>query len=366
MAQSLPVLMYHYISNYPNSISVSPKHFEEHCRGMAESGWRGISLQEAEFFFLKGEPLPPKSVLITFDDGYLDNFVYAWPLLQKYGHKGVIFAVTERLSSNQEVHPTLFDVWNNNISLNTITNLVDNPIKITRLGLKKRKDLFLSWNECRIMEKSGTLCIGAHSAHHLATFSSNTWDGLYVPTDQHRTFYKINTPIVWGMPCFKEKSALQKAFIPSTDLIQYITKNIPQDTQKAYEYFQQQDNIQKFEKELRKVPANMLGAFETTQEYTKRLQSEFEICKYTLEQELGHTVMSFCWPWGEHSQLAESIGQEYGFSIFYRTSMGPNVSKNALAINRFKVRDKGWNWLRLRLEIYSRPIFASCYAKIRL
>ena len=96
-AYSLPVLMYHYVSRFPGAIAVSPEHFEDQCRGMAEHGWRGIGLDEAEGFLLKGAPLPPRSLLITFDDGYLDNYVYAWPILRKYGHKGVVFAVTERM-----------------------------------------------------------------------------------------------------------------------------------------------------------------------------------------------------------------------------------------------------------------------------
>ena len=45
-AYSLPVLMYHYVSRFPGAIAVSPEHFEDQCRGMAEHGWRGIGLAE--------------------------------------------------------------------------------------------------------------------------------------------------------------------------------------------------------------------------------------------------------------------------------------------------------------------------------
>ena len=77
---------------------------------MAEHGWRGIGLDEAEAFLLEGAPLPPRSLLITFDDGYLDNYVYAWPILRKYGHKGVVFAVTDRMEAEKKRRPTLADV----------------------------------------------------------------------------------------------------------------------------------------------------------------------------------------------------------------------------------------------------------------
>lgn len=367
MLQSLPVLMYHYISNYPGSISVSPYNFEKHCQGMAENGWRGISLQEAENFLLKGEKLPPKSVLISFDDGYLDNFIYAWPILKKYGHHGVIFVVTNRIVSNQKIRPTLFDVWNNSLSNEVLSTLVDMPIKHTVIGFKKRKDTFLSWEECRLMEKSGVISIGAHSAHHHAIFANNKWKELYAPSDQYRTFYKIDAPVVWGMPCFKESSALRcKAFIPSKKLIEIVTHHVPQQKKQAYEYLQQSQNITNLKQKLHALSSNSLGSFETWEQQQKRIIIEFEQCKNTLEKELRHSVQSFCWPWGEHSALAQIIGKNFGFSCFYNTSMGANTPKKYSAINRFKVRNKGWNWLRWRLEIYSRVFPATLYAKIRI
>lgn len=68
-AYSLPVLMYHYVSRFPGAIAVSPEHFEDQCRGMAEHGRLRDGIDEAEGFLLKGAPLPPRSLLITFDDG---------------------------------------------------------------------------------------------------------------------------------------------------------------------------------------------------------------------------------------------------------------------------------------------------------
>mgnify|MGYP003623697246 FL=1 len=71
--KSLPVLMHHLISNDTSHISVVPAVFEEQCKSLAEQGWFGIGLEEAEDFLINGTPLPEKSFLLTFDDGYLDN-----------------------------------------------------------------------------------------------------------------------------------------------------------------------------------------------------------------------------------------------------------------------------------------------------
>src|SRR5690606_31029428 len=62
-------------------------------RGLSERGYRSLRAQEFAAF-LEGAPLPKKSVLITFDDGYLDNWVYAHPVLKRYGMSAVLFAIT--------------------------------------------------------------------------------------------------------------------------------------------------------------------------------------------------------------------------------------------------------------------------------
>ena len=53
----------------------------------------GISFDELQAYVLRGEPLPKKPVVITFDDGYLSNYTLAYPILQKYGMKAAIFSI---------------------------------------------------------------------------------------------------------------------------------------------------------------------------------------------------------------------------------------------------------------------------------
>ena len=74
------------------------------------AGNAGRLHRQVEAFLLHGTPLPRRSLLITFDDGYLDNYVYAWPILRKYGHKGVVFAVTDAWQKASGPRPTLADV----------------------------------------------------------------------------------------------------------------------------------------------------------------------------------------------------------------------------------------------------------------
>jgi len=93
MAKALPVLMYHHVAPVPGLVTLAPAVFRQQMERIARDGWQTIGSEDLERFFA-GQPLPAKSVMITFDDGYLDNFVHAHPVLEEFGQKAVLFVVT--------------------------------------------------------------------------------------------------------------------------------------------------------------------------------------------------------------------------------------------------------------------------------
>ena len=364
--------MYHYISRFSGSIAVSPEHFEAHCKGMADAGWRGIGLAEAEAYFLEGAPLPPRSALITFDDGFLDNYVYAWPILKKYGHQGVVFAVTERLERTGETRPTLEDVWNGSLQASALPP-VDAPMERDELGFSQRRDLFLSWEEARRMEQSGVMAVAAHTARHLAVFSAPVFpkEGesprVRAPRGHGNTFYQVDAPTPWGLPLFKERPAMHsRAFTPSPALLNAIRGMVPQTAPEAAAFFRDEANTARLLKKIDSFSVQELGDMESDEARRQRVHAELALCAETLRRELGHPVRTLCWPWGRGSDVAREEARALGFSVFFETRMGANPAGLPLAVKRFKVRDKGWNWLRLRLELYSRPWLANVYAKVRI
>lgn len=92
-SRALPVLMYHHVSPQPGLVTVAPETFRDQIARLAKAGWRTMGLDAVERFFA-GEPIPEKTCIITFDDGYLDNMVHAAPVLRAAGMKGVVFTVT--------------------------------------------------------------------------------------------------------------------------------------------------------------------------------------------------------------------------------------------------------------------------------
>ena len=90
----LPVLMYHnIIEGADGGMNMTPELFEAHMSRLHEEGYNSVTLEELENYVVKGTELPEKPVLITFDDGYIGNYTYGYPILEKYGFNAVIYSI---------------------------------------------------------------------------------------------------------------------------------------------------------------------------------------------------------------------------------------------------------------------------------
>ncbi len=363
-AQSLPVLMYHYISRHANSIAVSPELFARHCAAMRDAGWRGIGLAEAEAYFLHGAPLPAKSCLITFDDGYLDNYVHAWPILREYGHKGVIFAVTSKIEQGDTLRPTSADLGQNGLTEGNLPR-VDQPFVEHSDGYTVRHDLFFNWREARHMEESGAIDVAAHSFSHQSVFTNGSFTNFLLPGKRGRTFDRT-ADAFWGQPKFTQGAGLaNRAFVPDPGLMERIKALVPQNDSEAFAFAADPAHVETLKKLVQSAGPD-LGRMETDEEMAARMRAEITIGKTLLEKELGHPVSTLCWPWGAYSPLALQLGQEAGFTVFITTKGGANPPRSPLAVCRFKAKDKEPSWLLSRLWIYSRPLIAGLYARLQL
>ncbi len=103
----VPILMYHYISDPPPGsgsfrydLSVTPRNFEAQLQYLKREGYQSITLNDLALFLTVGKPLPPKPVILTFDDGYRDAYIHAFPLLQRFGFAGTFFLISSQLDAN--------------------------------------------------------------------------------------------------------------------------------------------------------------------------------------------------------------------------------------------------------------------------
>ncbi len=100
----MPILMYHFLSIppanadiYRRDLSVSPENFEAQLAYLKDAGYTTIHLSDLVYFLAGVRDLPPKPIVISFDDGYADNYTNAFPLLEKYGFVATFSVVTDPL-----------------------------------------------------------------------------------------------------------------------------------------------------------------------------------------------------------------------------------------------------------------------------
>ncbi|MBI1280179.1 MAG: polysaccharide deacetylase family protein [Anaerolineaceae bacterium] len=103
----LPILMYHYVSELPphadeirRGLTVTPSIFKSHMQYLHDQGYNTISLYDLYDALTNGKSLPPKSIILTFDDGYEDAYTNVFPILKQFGFIGTFFIITSRPDAN--------------------------------------------------------------------------------------------------------------------------------------------------------------------------------------------------------------------------------------------------------------------------
>jgi hypothetical protein len=98
----LRVLEYHSISTdgFEDRITISKEKFIKQLDYLKENGYQTMWLSEIDHYQKQQKPLPPKTVVLTFDDGYVNNYTELFPLLQQYNMKATCFMVLGRIGKN--------------------------------------------------------------------------------------------------------------------------------------------------------------------------------------------------------------------------------------------------------------------------
>lgn len=95
--KDIRILMYHLIDNpRPEDrfgICVSKENFSQQMEYLYQNGYQTIQLQDLVNYIRHQKTIPDKSIIITFDDGYLDNYLHAYPILKKYNFTATFFIV---------------------------------------------------------------------------------------------------------------------------------------------------------------------------------------------------------------------------------------------------------------------------------
>ncbi len=99
---TIPILLYHHIGISPidSRYYVPPEKFEQEIKVLHDLNYTSITVKMLVQAITLGRELPAHSILITFDDGHVDNYTNAFPIMQKYGFTGVLYIVTNYLGTS--------------------------------------------------------------------------------------------------------------------------------------------------------------------------------------------------------------------------------------------------------------------------
>lgn len=104
MYGSCVVLLYHRVTDIesdPQLLCVKPKNFENHISLLSKK-FKVLTVEEFKFYIENKKKFPKKSVLLTFDDGYADNYLEALPILEKYKSQALFYIATGTLNTKNE------------------------------------------------------------------------------------------------------------------------------------------------------------------------------------------------------------------------------------------------------------------------
>lgn len=149
---SFGILIYHRVCPtvnrwYPPTYHVVPEVFEHQLRWLLNQGYQAWPLQKLIAFHREKTPIPSKVFAVTFDDGYENNYTFAYPILKRLHIPATIFLATEFIDT---ARPFPFDNW----------------------SLDARHEKFpdawkaLNWEQCREMQESGLIEFGCHTHTH--------------------------------------------------------------------------------------------------------------------------------------------------------------------------------------------------------
>ncbi len=152
----VPVFMYHHINTHKGDmVTVTPDIFEIQMRYLHETGYRTLKAHELVSYIQGNLAMKDKAVMITFDDGWLDNYLYAFPILKKYKINASIFIVTN---------------WVDNASSQDFSNITTVPTHEESAFLVKQNrehEVVLNWGLIDEMEGSGLVEFHSHTQNHV-------------------------------------------------------------------------------------------------------------------------------------------------------------------------------------------------------
>jgi len=341
----IPVVMFHSVGLAGTDwifshLSEPLEHFEEKIAALSRAGYHFLFWDDLYEHMAGRWKAPKKSIMLTFDDGYLDNWVYAFPVLRKYGAKGTIFVNPEFVDPADELRPNIEDVWEGQCH--------EESLQVAG---------FLNWPEMRAMEASGLVDIQSHSLTHTWYYSGPTVKDFHRPADtrhpwlawnarpERKPYYMMEDQssfVPEGTPVYEHEKALacRRYFPPEPvleGLIRFVRENGGPDFFLAEGW---NERLRSRHSSLMMSHGNK-GRRETEEEYRKRILFELIESKKLIEENLDKRVDYICWPGGGYNRTVLALAREVGYRSWTFASRDQSDFRNIPGVGKEQVRRVG-------------------------
>ena len=342
----VPALMFHSVGleKHPwawSHISEPLKTFEAKIALLRDKGFNGIFWHELYEYMAGRVTLPENSILLTFDDGYLDNWVYVFPILRKYGMKGTIFVTPDFVDPGNSLRPNLDDVKSGACDSNEL-----------------QVPGFLNWAEMREMEKSGVIDVQSHAMTHTWYFSGPRIADFHRPHDiapypwllwnarpDRKPYYLSEDQqklLPWGYPILEHQKSLEaRRFFPDQTAIHKITDFVAEHG--GQEFFKTEEWRNRLNRFTESQFANgkLPGRFESNEDRIDRITFELKQSKALIERHLDKSVEFICWPGGANTAAVHEIARNVGFKAWTLSSMEELEKRNRQGADPISIRRIG-------------------------
>jgi peptidoglycan/xylan/chitin deacetylase (PgdA/CDA1 family) len=155
MSFTVPVLIYHHINPHSgDTVTVTPEVFAAQMTWLAGSGFTTISLDDLMRALCREQEIDNKAVVLTFDDGWLDNYQFAIPVLERLKFQAAFFIITGRVDAS---------------SNGRIKRFSDTPLHEAAKAFIQRGEsarVVLDWDLIRNIEEKGLFRFYSHTVSH--------------------------------------------------------------------------------------------------------------------------------------------------------------------------------------------------------
>ena len=342
-----PVLLYHQVNPL---INVTPELFEEHLKYIA-ARYQTFTYTEAYAYVKEKGKLPVNSLLITFDDGYYDNYKVVFPLLKKYELKATFFINTLFLGNSARQESTAFEI-SEQANIQAL-------LKYYKTG-DATSNQYMTIAEIQEMVASGLCDFQAHTHTHAPVFVSNELIG-FRGKEHHDSspVHLYKGKVEEGYPVFKSRSTM---VAPGYQLDLEAAKQFAREWKKSWKELPKNEAIAKGKTYITSHP--LLKAY-SEEEARERVINEIQTNKKQLEHITGKPVHFFAWTWGHQSDWGRNIMRQEGILGFISTRKGGiGLKPDWMNLKRVEFRDPSMKKFKKIVAITSNSFTSWIYSAV--